>query len=547
MAKKNHRPFEAKQNGYSNRKAYQLRKAKKNKKNVEKEVTNRNAQAAKLVSDLYQRNSWTSVRNFRERIMTVNFDTLEKIAEQGSIISMFVQHRKRQMEQFARVAIEYGERGFRVKPRLTTEGTEKQKQARCRELEDFIMNTGWEYDDDREDDFADFLEYLVRDLIIFDQNATEVQYTREGKVFAFWYVDPTTIKRVDRERSEYPQNVYFVQQVDKSVRGSGKITAKYSPDQLIFDYSNKRSRLRHRGYGYSLIEMCVDVITTFLFAQAYNKDLFTKEKIPKGFLKVMGDVDTQTLNKVRDAWVSEMSGYGAKFAVPIIPSGKDGAGLDWQSLGQSNRDMEYHKLIMLIMSIIGGVFGIDLAELGIKTDNSTALIGESGDARIHHSKDAGLGSILSYIERYVNKILRKVDQGYVLNFVGIKDQDAKAAAETAKTELETFRTINEIRLDRGLDEIKEDYANKVLNIQAVQLIQAEAMAGEGEETEGMPGEAGAEGPEGPEGDEDYGVDEGDEGEPEEGEPEIDYTKSPMEKAVPSAPTAKRKHFIHIEV
>ena len=442
-------------------------------------------QVQSIAASMHTRSIFDNFKPTRERIMQLGYDTLEIMADRNPIINAIINKRCEQMRAFCQVSADDKDRGFKIVPRRNAPEEAKNDTDTMALLEDFFIQTGFAYDDDREDDFADFVQLLVRDLLVFDQNATEIQRTNKGEVFAFWYVDGTSIKRVDEVRGEdtFGKNFKFVQEDQ-----GRKTIAKFTSDDLIFDYSNKRARMRHRGYGYAKTEQCIDIITTLLFSFSYNKDLFVKDKIPKGFIKIMGDVNDETVRKVREAWISEMEGYGGRFKVPIVPSGKDGAGIDWQPLGQSNREMEYQQLVNMMMSIIGAVYGIDLAEIGIKTDNYNSLNAESGEKRIQNSKDSGLGNIVFYVETFCNKILSKITPYYTFKFTGIKNEDRLAEAQLKKAEVESTKTINQLREADGDEPLDDEYANVVLNPQAVQIFmagkQAEEMdgqeAGEGE-------------------------------------------------------------------
>jgi len=446
-------------------------------------------QVRELSADLHERNIFESYKPMRERILKVNYDVIEMMCNNNPIINAIINKRCEQMRPFCHVADDDKDRGFKIVPRRNAPDNIKNDKDTMALLEDFFMQTGFMYDDEREDDFADFIQLLTREALTFDQNTTEIQRTNRGEVYAFWYIDGTSIKRVDEKKGAevYGKKYKFIQ-VDKQNR----VITKFTNDDLIFDYMHKRARLKYRGYGYAKAEQCIDIITTILFSFSYNKDLFMKDKIPKGFIKVMGDINDATIRKVRQAWINEMEGYGGKFKVPIVPSGKDGVGIEWQSLGMNNRDMEYDKLMNLMMSIIGAVFGIDLAEVGIKTDNYSPMIGESGDGRLQHSKDTGLGSLLMYSETYCNKILSKITPWYNFKFTGVKNDDREAEAKIHRAEVESYKTINEIREDQGLEKIEESYADVVLNPQAVQIFnqekQSEQMGEEGMGEDGLEGE-----------------------------------------------------------
>jgi hypothetical protein len=201
-----------------------------------------------------------------------------------------------------------------------------------------------------------------------------------------------------------------------------------------------------------------------------------KDKVPKGFLQVMGDVGKPQLDQIRNYWYAAMAGAGGQWAIPILPSGKDGVGIDFKTLSQSNKDMEYHKTIMFVSSLMAAVFSIDLAEMGIKTDDSTSLIGENMEPRIQHSKDRGLGSMLAFIEQHMNKIIRKSSPKYRFKFVGLTPEDEQKKSEVRSKQLATHRTIDEIREEDELEPFNEDWSKMPLQPQAVQIYLANKQA-----------------------------------------------------------------------
>ena len=131
--------------------------------------------------------------------------------------------------------------------------------------------------------------------------------------------------------------------------------------------------------------------------------------------------------------------------------------------------MEYHKLMMFEHSIIAAVCGIDLAEFGMKSDDSQSLIGESTAPRLQYSKSRGVNSKLAYLEQHLNKILRKVTLKYKLKFVGMEPEDDDKKGKVDNNLIKTKMTINEIRERDGEDYIDAEWANVVLDPQAVQI------------------------------------------------------------------------------
>ena len=444
------------------------RKKKKNSNSLSKDLITVEA-ATKQIQSLLSHpdmQMWMfsgAARGLRSKILSVNFETLRNVAHSLPLINAIVNTRVDQVLPFCSLSTAKNDQGFKIKAKKDT----KEDPAIVNGLCEFFEQTGFKYDPDREDDFMDFVQMFVRDTIIIDQVGTELQYNRAGEVIAFWAVDAAYIVRVDPEESDYGSNVRFAQVIDD------KVYATYTNQNFIYDYKNKRSDLRFRGFGYSYIEMAIDVITTLLFGYRHLRDQFVKDKVPKGFISVMGDADSAQLDAIRRYWHAAMTGAGGEFNLPILPSGKEGVGLDFKQIGQSNKDMEYHKAMMFVSSIIGAVMSMDLAELGIKADDSTAIIGENTAPRLQFSKNRGLKSLLKFLEQHLNKILQKVNKDYVFEFVGIEPEDESLAAELDTKLVGSRKTINELRKEKGEPPLKEDYANVVLHPQAVQIYLAD--------------------------------------------------------------------------
>lgn len=444
-----------------------------------------------LVDPQVQQWLWNGSQGVRQRILQLNFKTLRNISQRLPLINAIINTRTDQIYPFCHYAVEEGAKGFTFELERSTRDEHEGdiSDDEIMQLSGFFEQTGFQFDPDREDDFADYLSMMVRDLYEIDQVATEIQRNRLGEPVAFWALDGATIMRVSDEK-RFAKGVRFVQMIED------KVYNEYRADDIIFDYRFKRSDIKYRGYGYSPVEQAIDVITTLLFGYNYIRDQLVKDKMPKGFISVMGDVSKPQLDSIRNYWYAAMSGAGGQWAIPILPSGKDGVGVDFKNLGQSNKDMEYHKTLMFISAIIAAVFSIDLMEMGIKADDTTSLIGESSEPRIQNSKSRGLASMLSFMEQHINKVLRKVTTKYRFKFVGLEQEDQSKKAEIRSKQLSTWRTIDEIREEDELEPFDEDWSKIPLHPQAVQIYM-EAKGAERQEAmqeQGMGGGMGAGGP-----------------------------------------------------
>ena len=419
---------------------------------------------------------------YRERILKIDHKVQRQVAEQVSLIQSIINVRSDQILPFTQRLVKGQRRGFKIVP-VDPDVKEESVSDDLEMLTTFFEKTGFQDDSDREDDFSDYCQMLVREVFTVDQVATEVQYNRRGEPIAFQILDGCTVKRLDPESKDYQEEFdgfTFAQDIDD------KLMQLYTTDTMIFDYQYKRAELRYRGYGYSPVEQCIDLITTLLFGHTYSRDQFIKNKVPPGFLAVMGDVGQPQVDAIRENWVATMEGAGGQFAVPVLPTGKDGVGIDFKALGQKNREMEYAKLMHFLVSLICACFSIDPAEMGFKSDDSNNLAEASLDTRQGSSRDRGLSALLAFIERICNKILIRITDDYAFMFVGYDLDEDEKRATVAKARLEAYTTVDEEREREGLKPFNEDWSKMVANPALIQMRsqaeQAEALAAqEGEE------------------------------------------------------------------
>jgi hypothetical protein len=466
--------------------ARKSKKSRKIKKDTQ-DLVNLEASLKKIQSSLTDPNilNWIGsggARGIREKILKIDYNVLRNVVDRVPLINSIINTRVDQICGYASYVSEEeareGAEGFRIV--AARNAKEKFDQNKADQLGDFFEQTGFVYSDEREDDLSDYIQMFIRETLTVDQVATELQYNLAGEVCAFWILDASTIKRTTPDYKK--KNVSFIQELEQ------KIVAEYNYNNLIFDYKNKRADIRFRGYGYSNVEMCIDLITTILFGYAHIRDQFVRDKIPKGFISVMGDIDQPGINAIQNYWYQAMSGAGGQWSIPILPSGKDGVGIDFKTIQSSNRDMEYHRMMMFLSSMIAAVFSIDLAELGIKADDSTSLIGESSQPRIEASMDRGKKSAMLFLQQHLNKILRKVSVDYKIVLTAFDTDDASKRAEIKSKMVATDTTVNELRKKEGKDPLPDSYANVVLNPQAIQIFLKELELSRAKEAQGAAGQ-----------------------------------------------------------
>jgi hypothetical protein len=96
------------------------------------------------------------------------------------------------------------------------------------------------------------------------------------------------------------------------------------------------------------------------------------------------------------------------------------------------------------------------------------------------SKSLILGNILGFLQQYINQIVQVFFPDWELEFIGYEFKDPKAIVDLAKSELESYKTLNEVRKEKGLPALKSKFADECpANPQLVQLYQSEQAQSQG--------------------------------------------------------------------
>ena len=430
---------------------------------------------------------------------SINCQTLRRVSSKAWIINACIGNTIRKIEPFLKPSTDRNIRGFVILKRGEDISKASGKKSTEREtLEKFLLHTGFVDDPDRDDDFVKYCTKIIRDLLEIDQIATEIQYTNARKPCAFWAIDAATIERIVPGQDN-PYKIKYAQVIDYIPY------AWYTKDQLIFDFQNPRTDIDYSFYGYSYVEQAIDLITSVINAFTYNSGFFTENKLPRGMLLIDGDADQETVEMMEDYICDIMSGNpSSQWRIPIIPSGikkGEGGGIRWQSLTGTNKEMEYQNWIEFLTSGVLTLFGTSMDDIGLQINKSQPMVERDAKPKIEAGKSAILGHTLTFLQSYLNKIIEKVNPNYSLEFVGYERDDPQQILDLDKGEVESFKTLNEKRQERGLKpldltEIKNpaDIPQSPQTVQLFQHAQQGGMMGGmdggfGEDGDGMEDEA----------------------------------------------------------
>jgi hypothetical protein len=396
----------------------------------------------------------------------ISYKILRAVSQKAWILNICILNVIRKVRPYLKIATSENQRGFRVKKKDTDKMTEAE-QERAKELSQFFMKTGNVEDRERKDDLDKYTTKILRDIFQLDQISTEIQRTRDGEVCAFWAMDTATIEVALPNEAE----IDYVQVINNIPYGY------FSDQDMIFDCMSPRTDIEKAGYGYSLVEQAIDLITSAINTFMYNSGFFQENKLPRGILLLQGDANTNEVEEIEDYIVNIMSGPPtSQWRVPIIPTGKpDGMGqgerrFEWVNLQGTNKEMEFQAWFDLQLSGIVALFGESMESLGLHSQKSQPLIGTDTSPKVESTKSLVLGDILGFLQKHFNQILEFKDPEYELEIVGYERADPRLTVDIDKEEVGTWKSIDEKRIEKGEEPYNKPWSKIPLNPYVIQLL-----------------------------------------------------------------------------
>lgn len=407
----------------------------------------------------------------------ITYRILRRVAEKAWIINLCISTSIKQARPYFKESTEENQRGFRIRSRKAAEAGRDMTDAEKKEakrLADFFLHTGDADDPNRIDDLDKYATKITRDIYQLDQISTELQRTRGGELCAFWAVDTATIEAA-LPNTERITGIKYAQVINHVPY------AYYGKDDLIFDCLNPRTDIEKAGYGYSIVEQAIDLVTSSINTFMYNAGFFTENRLPRGILLLNGSADQNEIEDIEDYVANLMSGPPtSQWRVPIIPTGRsknadNGGGrlFEWVNLQGTNKEMEFQGWFDLQLSAIVAMFAKSMEELGLHSQKSQPLIGANDAPKQEASKSLGLGDLLTFLQKHFNQILQYKNPAYVFEFIGYEKDDLKLVSDIDKSEMETWKSLNEKRAEKGSESVDitkvKNPADLPMNVQAVQL------------------------------------------------------------------------------
>jgi hypothetical protein len=148
--------------------------------------------------------------------------------------------------------------------------------------------------------------------------------------------------------------------------------------------------------------------------------------------------------------------------------------------------MEYQKYMEFTGALICSIMGVDASELGLRLNQAQAVLSENQDAKQLFSKNRGVRDMLGGFAYIANKFLDISGYSFArdwrFKFNGIDTTDKGFEADLRKKDVETYKTVNELRAELDMKPIEG--GDILLNPAYLQAKQLESMGGGGAPSDG---------------------------------------------------------------
>lgn len=428
---------------------------------------------------------------YKNKPYSLSYSMLKRISYAVPIIRAIINTRLDQIASFCEPQRDKYSTGFviRKKRGWYDKGDKEPTKAelqRAEFLTEFVLNCGSGNEFDA-DDFDTFTRKVFNDSYMYDAKAWEIVRNKKGVPMNYYATDASTIRIADSfDSDQYTQDYVNRTSAREKVKGyypaysqlfNGQIHTDFYPWEMCYAIRNPVTDIFANGYGVSEIEILINVITSMLWGDEYNRRFFSQGSAPKGFLKIKTGslIGNGKLGDFKQAWQSMMSGVTNSHKTPILEGD-----VDWVDLQHTNRDMEFSNWQEYLIKLACAIYRIDPAEINFPLSGGAeqrAMFEGNNEARLKHSKDKGLYPSLKMYQRKLNKFLiGPLDPSYELVFVGMDgieigeelDQDIKMVGN--------FMTVDEVRMRRGLKPLgAENGGNLILNATWMQNKNAQMM------------------------------------------------------------------------
>lgn len=429
---------------------------------------------------------------YRAAPSSISYDTLKHMAGQNTVLAAIHNTRATQVGNFCQLQPNPYSIGFRVRHKDHKRKLTRAEEEFALDTEQFLMRCGADRNTTR-DDFLTFVKKIVRDRLRYDQTNFEIVRKRNGKPHSFYAVDASTFRMKVNRRRGGPQKPVNVGKVPRYVQViNGAVVNEYTEDELAWGVSNPRTDIHVAGYGLSEEEQLITTVTAHLWAEEWNRKMFSQGATTKGILNIHGNIPQQQLEAFKRQWITQVSGVMNAWRTPILNS----EGLEWINLQPTNNEMGYSAWMEYLIKIACAIYLIDPAEINFDTRagvGNQPMFMTTNEAQQKVSKDRGLQPLLRFFQGLINRyIIDSIDDHWLFEFKGLDAKTEEQAIELRLKEGQSYKTLNEVRREaEGLPPVED--GDIVLNptfigYKSQKAMQAQQAAAMGGQPGGAPGQ-----------------------------------------------------------
>jgi hypothetical protein len=414
---------------------------------------------------------------YKDRASQISFDLQKRFTEQLSLVSAIIQVRSSQVASFSQPFRFTRTLGFQVRHKDRDHKLTAAEKEVIKKFELMFSSCGRgpnKFERGPRPDFEDLLKMSTRYTLRYDQDTLEIIPERRGVPYSWRQVDASLIRNASNnvifEKKAEHTSVYgnrvpvyeasFIDALSSTEYEPGdvlyvqvirdQITAVFTEQDMLFSIRNPVTDIQNAGYGYSEIEMLVNTLTSHLNSERYNYNQFRHGSDPEGVLNIKDEnFDPEQLEAFRRQWRSEIAGVENAFKMPILQA----ADLQFVPMGRSQKEAEFMQWMEYLTKLTTGVYLIDPDEVNMfmgRGAASTPMYEASNENRIKFSKDKGLRPLLRFQAKKMQKILDQIDDHFMFEFVGLDELSEQEKLEKSRTEMETFKTVNEVRAEQDM-------------------------------------------------------------------------------------------------
>lgn len=389
---------------------------------------------------------------------TIDFDSLRTFSVLYDVARACINHRKRQI----------GNLEWAIVPK--DEETDADDLRRpIEEITAFFEEPCHQHD------FKTWTDKIIEDLLVLDASVLWKDGTFGRKLKELLPVDAATIRLRIAEDGTLPEppEVAYQQVI------YGEVKNEYTIDELYYKMMNPRT---NTPYGLSPLECLVIGVDSALRSQMYNASLLSEGTVPEGFFGLPPEWTPAQIKEYQIWFDSLMAGNNAASTrIKFMPGGK-GVGYMPTKKPEDMRYLEFEKWLLLKTCAMFDVQPQDIGFIENITMSTQEGQHQAGNQR-------GLVPMAVYLKRLFTEIIRKDFGRTDLKFEwkGLQVIDNEFELKLTQAMINAgAKTINEWRLEQGMEPREEEAADVPLVFTASGPVTLEDIGAEEEEAEAEP-------------------------------------------------------------